>query len=119
MTASTLAVGDELLRLGRSDTNSAFLTEELSKIGIDTRWRLICGDDLPAIGEALQFLRRTSKWIIITGGLGPTKDDRTLQAVGKYLDRPLILNSVVEESIRRKLARYRLVIDELRKWTQT
>lgn len=82
-TAELIAVGSELLRSGRTETNSLFLADLLGALGIEVRFKTIVGDVLKDIGEVLSLAVRRANIVIVTGGLGPTVDDVTRQAVAK------------------------------------
>lgn len=79
----TIAIGSELLLGGRVDTNSLFLAEQLASIGVELRYKTVVGDDLPGIMEVLRTAVRRARVIVMTGGLGPTVDDLTRDAVAK------------------------------------
>lgn len=79
--AETIAIGSELLVGGRSDSNSLFITDALGAIGIEVRFKSIVGDDLADIATVLKTACRRAGIVILTGGLGPTVDDCTREAV--------------------------------------
>ena len=81
MTAETIAIGSELLVGGRTDSNSLILTDELSKLGIEVRFKSVVGDDRDDIVIAIHTAVKRSQVIVMTGGLGPTVDDCTREAV--------------------------------------
>ncbi len=89
MDAEIIAVGSELLTPDRADTNSLLLTAKLNSLGIEVRFKTIVGDDLPRLEEALRTALGRSQLILLTGGLGPTEDDVTRNAVSDVLGRPL------------------------------
>ena len=80
--ASILAVGDELLGTDRLDTNSLALTEVLRRRGVDLVSKAVVGDDVVLIAEALDGLREQADLLLVTGGLGPTRDDLTREGRG-------------------------------------
>ena len=82
-TAETIAVGSELLRGGRLDTNSLFIADRLAACGIELRYKTTVGDDLSDIVAVLKTALRRARVVIITGGLGPTIDDLTREAVAQ------------------------------------
>ncbi len=82
--ASIITIGDELLIGQTIDTNSAFIAQELNKIGIWVRRRVAVGDVWDDIWNALDEESEESDIIIITGGLGPTADDITKPLLCKY-----------------------------------
>jgi nicotinamide-nucleotide amidase len=79
--AETIAIGTELLIGGRSDSNSLFLADELGKLGIAVRFKSIVGDERQDIVTAIHTAVKRSQVIVMTGGLGPTVDDCTREAV--------------------------------------
>ncbi len=90
-TAEIIAVGSELLRGGRVETNSVFLSEWLSGRGIDVRFKSVVGDDIHDLGAAVITAVARARVVLITGGLGPTIDDRTREAVAAVTGKPLRL----------------------------
>src|SRR4026208_2151017 len=81
LAAETIAIGSELLIGGRSDSNSLFLADELGRLGIAVRFKSIVGDDRKDIVTAIHTAVKRARVIIMTGGLGPTVDDCTREAV--------------------------------------
>ena len=82
-TAETIAIGSELLLGGRLDTNSLFIADRLAACGIELRYKSTVGDDLSDIVAALTIATRRVRVVILTGGLGPTIDDLTRDAVAQ------------------------------------
>ena len=82
-TAETIAIGSELLLGGRLDTNSLFIADRLAACGIELRYKSTVGDDLSDIVAALTIATRRVRVVILTGGLGPTIDDLTREAVAQ------------------------------------
>lgn len=101
--AEIIAVGSELLLGGRVDTNSLFLSESLAEHGIEVRFKSVVGDDVDDIGVAVTNAARRVKLVLITGGLGPTVDDVTREAVARVTGRPLRLRPYALTSIRTRL----------------
>ncbi|MGN6293831.1 MAG: competence/damage-inducible protein A [Chitinophagaceae bacterium] len=93
--ASIITIGDELLIGQTVDTNSAFIGQELNKIGIWVRRRVAVGDVWNDIWKALDEESRESKLIIITGGLGPTADDITKPLLAEYFGGKLVVDEKV------------------------
>jgi nicotinamide-nucleotide amidase len=81
LTAETIAIGTELLIGGRSDSNSLFLADELGTLGIAVRFKSVVGDEHQDIVMAIHTAVTRAQVIIMTGGLGPTVDDCTREAV--------------------------------------
>jgi nicotinamide-nucleotide amidase len=93
--ASIITIGDELLIGQTIDTNSAFIGQELNKIGIWVKRRVAVGDVWDDIWNALDEEKKHSDIIIITGGLGPTADDITKPLLCKYFGGKLVVNDEV------------------------
>jgi nicotinamide-nucleotide amidase len=104
MKAEIIAVGSELLTPDSSDTNSLYLTRALNEIGCDVHLKTIVGDDRGHIEGVLRQALVRSDLILFSGGLGPTMDDLTRDAVAAVLERPLILNRNFLEELKRKFA---------------
>ena len=78
-------MGSELLTPHRQDTNSLYLTEKLNDLGVEVRFKSIVGDDRESLVGATKLAMRRSDIIIFSGGLGPTEDDLTREAVAEAL----------------------------------
>ncbi len=102
--AEIIAVGSELLLGGRVDTNSLFLTEGLASAGIEVRFKSVVGDEEADIINAIRTASGRAEVVVLTGGLGPTLDDRTRQAVAHATGRPLRRRAEAFEGMRRRLA---------------
>ena len=99
--AEMIFTGDELLRGDISNTNQAFLGEKLLDLGILATRALCLADDRPAIVAAIRdSLSRHPGALVLSGGLGPTDDDLTREAVAEALDRPLEHDESLLEEIR-------------------
>src|SRR3990172_7789235 len=83
MRAELYSVGTELLLGQIVDTNAAFLARQLSELGIDLFYKTTVGDNIPRLVAALKVSLERSDLIIATGGLGPTEDDITAEAVAR------------------------------------
>ena len=84
-----IAIGSELLIGGRLDTNSFFLSNRLGALGIDVRFKSVVGDTEQDIVAVLKTATSRADVVVLTGGLGPTSDDCTRQAVARAVGRPL------------------------------
>ena len=93
--ASIITIGDELLIGQTIDTNSAWIAQELNKIGVWVQRRVAVGDVWDDIWNALDAESKESDIIIITGGLGPTADDITKPLLCKYFGGKLVVNEEV------------------------
>lgn len=99
-----IAIGSELLLGGRLDTNALFLTEGLASVGVEVRYKSVVGDDVEDIVAAIRTAVRRADVAVMTGGLGPTVDDRTRQAVARATSRPLRRRAEALEGMKRRLA---------------
>lgn len=99
MKAEIIAVGSELLTPDRVDTNSLFLTAQLNRLGIEVTRKSVVGDELPALRDAFGKAMDRVELIISSGGLGPTEDDRTRDAVADLLGRKLTRDPAVMSKI--------------------
>ena len=97
--AEIITIGDEILIGQIVDTNSAFISKELNKIGISVYQITSVQDDKKHILKALKEAEENTDIIIITGGLGPTKDDITKHTICEYFNDTLIRNDEVLEQI--------------------
>lgn len=104
--AETIAIGSELLLGGRTDSNSLFITEELSKLGIEVRFKSVVGDDQADIVTVLKTAVGRAKVIVMTGGLGPTVDDCTRAAIAKAAGRKLARRKEAFEGMQARLAQW-------------
>ena len=93
--ASIITIGDELLIGQTIDTNSAFIGQELNKIGVWVRRRVAVGDVFDDIWQALDEESKHSDIILLTGGLGPTADDITKPLLCKYFGGTMVVNENV------------------------
>ena len=100
MLAEIITIGDELLIGQVTDTNSVFIAKELNKIGVSVYQITSIQDEKVHILQALQEAENRVDIIIITGGLGPTKDDITKKTIAEYFDDTLIQDASVLENIK-------------------
>lgn len=92
MKASILTIGKEILIGSILNTNSKYISEKLTDMGIDVIRQVSVDDGLDEIVEELKYISKSSDLIIISGGLGPTDDDLTRDAVAKFLNRKVYLD---------------------------
>lgn len=102
----TIAIGSELLVGGRSDSNSLFIADALAAIGFEVRFKTIVGDDQSDIAGVLTTACRRAGIVIMTGGLGPTVDDCTREAVASVTGCRLACRKEALESMRARLAQW-------------
>lgn len=91
MQAEIITIGSELLLGARPETNSLFLVNELTQLGIQVKWKTVVGDDEKDITEVLKRALQRSDLVMTTGGLGSTMDDLTKKVVAKVTRRRLVL----------------------------
>jgi len=113
MRACILAIGSEMLTPFRVDTNSLFITERLNAIGYDIRLKAVVGDDVDELAEVLRAADVWADLIVITGGLGPTEDDVTRDAVARVYDMPLDVDEAIADRIRDRFARRGMTMPEI------
>jgi nicotinamide-nucleotide amidase len=106
LTAETIAIGTELLIGGRSDSNSLFLADELGTLGIAVRFKSVVGDEHQDIVMAIHTAVTRAQVIIMTGGLGPTVDDCTREAVAYATGHRLGRRKDALESMTARLAQW-------------
>lgn len=106
LTAETIAIGTELLIGGRSDSNSLFLADELGKLGIEVRFKSVVGDVQSDIALALTQAVKRAGVIVMTGGLGPTVDDCTREAIAQATGRRLGKRKEALEGLTARLAQW-------------
>ena len=98
MKAEIIGIGTELLMGELTDTNSSWIAGRLPALGIELQWVSIIGDDLPKLTEAFKRGMERSDIIFTTGGLGPTQDDLTREAIAAaFGEIPTIQQEVVED----------------------
>jgi len=113
MKACILAVGSEMLTPFRVDTNSLFITERLNTIGYDVREKAVVADDVGELADVIESVLKWADLIVISGGLGPTEDDITRDAVARVLDVPLDVDERIVDRIRERFARRNLAMPEI------
>lgn len=104
MASVILSIGSELLRGDIVDTNAAYLARELSQLDLDVQWVEQVGDDLDRLRDAVSRAFRSAEVTVCTGGLGPTQDDLTRQAIAAALDEPLAVDPSLERDLRARFS---------------
>lgn len=100
MQAIILSIGDELVLGQTVDTNSAWLSAHLAALGVNTRYHQTIEDELSIITDAIRRAAREADVVLISGGIGPTDDDLTRQALADAMDVKLVTDQVSVEAIR-------------------
>ncbi len=101
MKVGILNIGTEILFGQIVNSNSAFLSKQLQNLGFDVLYHNVCGDNQPRVLQTLDYLYKTCSCdiVITTGGLGPTQDDMTKEAISEYFNLPLEKDEEVLEEI--------------------
>ncbi|MCR5886336.1 competence/damage-inducible protein A [Hymenobacter sp. J193] len=112
-TAEIITIGDELLYGQVIDTNSAFLGQELGKLGIRVRQITSVSDRADEIVTALDLARTRANVVLTTGGLGPTKDDLTKHILTRYFNTELVLDEPSLRNVEAIFARFNRPVTEV------
>ncbi|MGC9969108.1 MAG: competence/damage-inducible protein A [Bryobacteraceae bacterium] len=115
MNAEIIAVGSELLTPQRIDTNSLWLTDQLNSLGVEVTTKTIVGDDRERLAIAVRAACARSDVVILTGGLGPTEDDVTRDAVAGALRRTQVFRQNICDAIERRFRRTNRAMAEINK----
>lgn len=99
MKATIVTIGDEILIGQIVDTNSGFIAKSLDKIGVEINEMISISDDKKHILDTFESLQNKVDLVIITGGLGPTKDDVTKKTFCDYFEDELVIDEVVEKHV--------------------
>src|ERR1700709_688430 len=105
MLAEIIAVGSEMLSPHRQDTNSLHLTAGLNTLGVTVAFKTIVGDNLQHLTDTVNIAIRRTDIVIFSGGLGPTEDDLTRDAVASALRLPLHRDLEVLAALRDRFAK--------------
>ena len=98
--AEVITIGDELLRGEIVDSNKSFLSERLLGLDIETRWHASVLDDPNDMIDAFRRAAERSHFVLVSGGLGPTRDDLTARVLGEAFGRKLVLDDEALATIR-------------------
>ncbi len=113
MNAEIIAIGSEMLTPQRVDTNSLYLTGELNKLGIEVVAKCVVGDQRERVAEQIRAAMNRSGIVILSGGLGPTEDDVTREAVAQALDRKLVFHADIAAALEQRFAAIKRKMSEL------
>ena len=102
--AAIIAVGSELLTPLRIDTNSLFVTGQLNALGIDVVMKGVAGDDREELAQLFRAALARADLVVFTGGLGPTDDDVTREAVAATLGRQMSEDAAITDRMRARFA---------------
>ncbi len=113
MIAEIIAVGSEMLTPYRQDTNSLALTAELNRLGVTVAFKTILGDTFQHLVDAAKIALDRSDIVLFSGGLGPTEDDLTREAVAAALGVGMTRNESVVEALKQRFANRGMAIREI------
>jgi len=113
MQAEIIAVGSELLTPARLDTNSLWLTQQLNELGIELVMKMVVGDERERLAAAVRAALERTPLLLVSGGLGPTEDDVTREAVAQALGRGLVFVPELLEAIERRFRSAHRVMAEI------
>jgi nicotinamide-nucleotide amidase len=102
MNAEIIAVGSELLTPQRLDTNSLFLTDQLNNLGVEVTTKYVVGDNREHVADAVRRAMSRAEIVILSGGLGPTEDDVTRDAVALAIDRKLVFHPEISDQLEQR-----------------
>ena len=112
MKSEIIAVGSEMLTPVRQDTNSLYLTEKLNEIGVAVVFKTVVGDRLKDLVAAIRAALARTDIVALIGGLGPTEDDLTREAVAESLSIPLRRDAAQIAALHARAAQRRLSLAE-------
>jgi len=100
--AEIIAVGSELLTPARIDTNSLYLTEQLNNLGVEVVTKYVVGDDRDRLASTIRLAASSSQIVVLSGGLGPTEDDVTRDALSLSISRRQIFHQDISDLIEQR-----------------
>jgi len=112
-TAEVIAVGSEMLGWTRTDTNSLYVADRLSSIGIDLRVKTVVGDERDDLASVVRQALDRVDVVVLTGGLGKTDDDLTRDVVAEVLERPMSIDESIVAKIRARFERRGLTMPDV------
>jgi nicotinamide-nucleotide amidase len=112
MKSEIIAVGSEMLTPYRQDTNSLYITEKLNEIGVDVAFKTIVGDRRKDLVNAIRIALGRTDILILMGGLGPTEDDLTREAVAEALSLPLHRDASQVAALHVRAASWRITMPQ-------
>ncbi|ADQ04339.1 competence/damage-inducible protein CinA [Caldicellulosiruptor owensensis OL] len=115
MIAEVISVGTELLLGQILNTNSQYLAQKLAELGIDLYFQTTVGDNMERLKMAIDIATKRSDILVFTGGLGPTSDDITKEAVADYFGLTLVLDENVLKRIEKFFERRQVKMPEINK----
>ncbi len=111
--AEIIAIGSELLTPQKVDTNSLYLTDQLNALGVEVVRKTVVGDERERLMDTILGAVARSQIIVLTGGLGPTEDDLTRDAVASALGRAMIFRQDICDQIEERFRRFQRKMVEI------
>src|ERR1035437_9032399 len=115
MNAEIIAVGSEMLTPECVDTNSLYVTGELNNLGVEVVAKRVVGDHRDRLAVAIRQALERSEIVILSGGLGPTEDDVTREAVAQALGRKLVFDTEIADWLAQRFAAAKRKMAEVNK----
>ena len=106
LSAEIVTTGTEILLGEIVDTNAAWIAQQLRDVGVNLYYKTTVGDNEARVRSVIELGLERSDVIIVSGGLGPTKDDITRQAIAAATERPLVMNPDALETLKARFARF-------------
>lgn len=103
-----ISTGTEILRGRSTDTNFIYIAKRLFEIGLEARYHTTLADNMDDLCQGIDYSLKRAQIVLMTGGLGPTKDDFTRQAVAKIVKKKLVYDKLVEARLRKRFSQRRL-----------
>jgi nicotinamide-nucleotide amidase len=110
--AEIIAIGSELLTPFRQDTNSLYLTEKLNQLGVEVAFKTVVGDSRENLTAVARIAVGRAEILIFMGGLGPTEDDLTREAVAAALELPLERDETIISGLQQRFAKHKMTMAE-------
>jgi len=111
--AEIIAIGSELLTPQKVDTNSLYLTDQLNALGVEVVRKTVVGDERERLMDTILGAVARSQIIVLTGGLGPTEDDLTRDAVASALGRSMVFRQDICDQIEERFRRFQRKMVEI------
>lgn len=111
--AEIIAIGSELLTPQKIDTNSLYLTDQLNALGVEVVRKTVVGDERQRLMDTILGATARSQIVVLTGGLGPTEDDLTRDAVASALGRSLLFHQEICDQIEERFRRFQRKMVEI------
>jgi len=111
--AEIIAIGSELLTPQKVDTNSLYLTDQLNALGVEVVRKTVVGDERERLMDTILSAASRCQIMVLTGGLGPTEDDLTRDAVASALGRTLVFDQAICDQIEARFRRFGRTMSEI------